>query len=106
MRKTILAAAAILVASSAPSFAQHYPGNSDVRQHNQYQRIHQGVRSGELTRGEAHRLYAQQQGIDRYQRQAMADGHLSRDERWQLRRMQVRASDRIHNYKNNMRDRW
>ncbi|MGE0665527.1 MAG: hypothetical protein AB7O49_03115 [Sphingomonadales bacterium] len=107
MKKTILAAAAILVASSAPSFAQYYyPGNSDGRQYNQERRIHQGVRSGELTRSEARNLRKQQYKIDRYQDRAIADGYLSAREQRKLDRKQDRASERIHRKKHNYRDRW
>jgi hypothetical protein len=107
MKKTILAAAAILVASTAPSLAQDYhPGNSDTRQYNQMNRIHQGVRSGELTRDETRNLYKQQRRIDAYQDYAVSDGYLSRHEQYKLDRMQDRASNRIHNKKNNWRDRW
>ncbi len=107
MKKMILAAAAILVASAAPSLAQdYYPGNSDTRQYNQYQRIHQGMRSGELTRAEARNLHRQQQRVDRYQNRAVSDGYLSQREQNKLDRKQDRASDRIYDKKHNYRDRW
>lgn len=107
MKKTILAAAAILVASSAPALAQHYyPGNSDRREYNQERRIHQGLRSGELTWGEARSLRRQQYRIDRYQDRAIADGYLSAREQRKLDRKQDRASDRIYRMKHNYRDRW
>lgn len=107
MKKTILAAAAILVATAAPSFAQHYyPGNSDNREYRQQHRIHQGIRSGELTRSEAKNLQKQQYRIDRYQNRAISDGHLSVREQRKLEKKQDRASDRIYKKKHNDRDRW
>lgn len=56
----------------------------DQRQAEQYWRIHQGVRSGELTPFEAQRLWGEQRNIDRMQRQFAADGRLSPWERQRL----------------------
>ena len=51
------------------------------RQHNQQQRIQQGVESGELTRGETHRLAAEQRHIRREEARYKSDGQLTRAER-------------------------
>jgi hypothetical protein len=56
----------------------------DRLQERQRERILQGIRSGELTRGEASRLIAEQRMIQREERRYRADGALTRDERRDL----------------------
>ncbi len=65
------------------------------RQHNQQARIHQGVKSGELTRPEARRLQAEQRHIRKEERAYRADGHLSPAERADLHRDLNKSSRRI-----------
>jgi hypothetical protein len=69
------------------------------RQHNQQHRIHEGVKSGELTRGETHRLEAGQRHIRREEARYKSDGQLTRAERADLHRDQNRASRDIHRQK-------
>ena len=69
------------------------------RQHNQQQRIQQGVKSGELTRGETHRLAAEQRHIRREEARYKSDGQLTRAERADLNRDQNRASRDIYRQK-------
>ena len=69
------------------------------RQHSQQHRIQQGVKSGELTRGETRRLQAAQRHIRHEERAYKADGHLTRAERADLRRDQNHASRSIYNEK-------
>ena len=71
------------------------------RDHRQTQRIHKGVRSGEITRPEVRRLKKEQLRIDRTYHRALADGHLSLRERQRLRNMQNRASRHIYQAKHN-----
>ena len=54
------------------------------RQHNQQDRIAQGVRSGSLTRGEANGLRDEQRKVRQEERQYEADGALTRGERKDL----------------------
>jgi hypothetical protein len=72
------------------------PGNRDAgvnhRQFNQQSRIQQGVRQGDLSRGEARHLEREQGHIAREEQRYRADGHLSRWERADLRHDQNRAS--------------
>ncbi|GEM_PF-958038 len=70
-------------------------------QHRQAGRIHHGVRSGQITRPEAHRLKTQQRRIDRTYRRFSANGNLDRYERSRLGRMQHRASRHIYRAKHN-----
>ena len=80
------------VAAAAPAEAR-----INQRQGHQQHRIHDGVRSGELTGREAYRLERQQAHIARYERRSRADGPgLTWRERYRIERMQDRASRNIH----------
>lgn len=69
-------------------------------QHNQQQRIHQGVRSGALTQREAYRLQRNQGRINRAEdRMRASGGRLTYRERARLDRRQDRASARIYRQK-------
>lgn len=102
MNKTVIGSmvAAVLMAA-APAFAVpgghgngHGNGHGVVnqRQFNQHERIEQGRRSGDLTRGEARGLRHEQAGIRHEERRYMADGHLSGRERRDLQHDQNQAS--------------
>ena len=56
-------------------------------QDSQQNRIERGVRDGQITRSEEYRLEQGERAIDRAQRNAMADGHVSPQERARLDRM-------------------
>lgn len=73
----------------------------DRREARQHARIEQGVRSGELTRGETRRLMAGQRHIHRMERRAKADGFVSARERAHLHRAQNRQSRHIYRLKHN-----
>ena len=66
------------------------------REHYQQQRIHQGVRDGSLTRGEAGRLEAEQARIRFDERIARRDGTISPRERARLDRELDRARRDIY----------
>lgn len=74
------------------------PGVNHRQQH-QPARIQQGVKSGELTRGETRRLHAEQRHIRNEERMYKADGHLTRSERADLHRDQNQASRDIYRQK-------
>jgi hypothetical protein len=99
----MLAARSVLIAAlvAVPVIAAASPHDPGVnaRQQHQQQRIEQGVRSGELTRGETHRLEAERRGIAHEARLYKADGRLSPAERADLRRDQDRASRDIYRQK-------
>ena len=72
----------------------------DRRQHNQQERIHQGVRSGALTQREANRLQRNQGRINRTEDgMRSTGGRLTYRERARLERRQDRASARIYRQK-------
>ena len=78
-----------------------FAGRVADRQIRQQKRIHQGIRSGELTRREGVRLEKQQHKIQRHKRTAWRDGTLTSKERVRLERGQNRASKRIYRMKHN-----
>lgn len=69
----------------------------DNAQHDQRQRIQQGIRSGELTRQEAGRLMTEQRRLEAQERRYLADGSLSRWERADMMQDLNRASRHIYN---------
>jgi hypothetical protein len=75
------------------------------RQHHQSQRIEQGTKSGELTRGETRRLQAEQRQIRHEERAYKADGHLTAAERADLHRDLNRASGDIYRQKHDAQHR-
>jgi hypothetical protein len=75
----------------------------DRRQARQHARIVQGVRSGELTRGEVARLRAGQRHVRRAEFRAERDGVLTPRERARLEWQQDRQSRAIHRLKHNAR---
>lgn len=102
--KTRLIAAALgalaLTATALPAAAQ-----VDRRQDNQAARIDQGVRSGQLTPGEARRLDRQQGRIHRTEARMRYrnGGRLTPYQRAHLDRMQNRADRHIYRAKHNGR---
>ena len=94
--------AASLLLGSLPALAQstNDPGIQE-REKLQQQRIQQGIKSGQLTPGEAKRLEAQQGRIQGTEDRMKADGNLTKAERAKLARMQNRASRNIHHKKHN-----
>lgn len=84
--------------------ADRWSDRIDARQERQMQLIRYGMHTGQLTPREAHRLMEEQRAIERMQRQFLADGHLSLEERKRLEmalleaRFNIRAQlyDRPH----------
>jgi hypothetical protein len=108
-----LAIAAVMIAGIIPmtGLAQgryRRSGGYNVNRRQDYQRdrIRNGIRSGELTRGEARRLYDQQRRIDRYEYRSRRDGGgLDWRERQRLDRMLDRSGRDIYRQKNDRQDR-
>jgi hypothetical protein len=73
------------------------------RQENQQDRINQGVASGELTKGEAHRDEADHKAIGKEIRHDRKEhgGKLTGKEKRHINRQQNRESRRIHRTKHN-----
>ncbi len=100
--RTVLAAMAVLSVASIAASADEI----DQRQASQERRIQQGVRSGELTRGEYYRLEAEQARIRTLEARAKADGRVDRYEAAQIRRTQDAASRHIYQEKHDTDRRW
>src|SRR5262245_66373581 len=80
--------------------------NINRREYYQRNRIRDGIRSGELTRGEANRLINQQRRIESYERRSrFDDGRLDYQERRRVDRMLDRSSRDIYREKNDRRAR-
>lgn len=100
---TVLLSATFVLGLGGVSMA-HTPG-IDRREHREQRRIHQGIRSGELTRREAGRLRAEQFRIRAYEARAKSDGSLTRRERHRLDQMMDRAGRDIYRQKHDRQDR-
>ena len=108
--KTVALTIALTLAPAAV-FAQSTPtpGRNDYninqRKVDQQKRIGNGVRSGELTRGETRGLERQERGINREERgmRAQDHGRLTRQDRATLHRQQNQESRRIYRDKHNAR---
>jgi hypothetical protein len=82
-------------------------GNTEIgnREAAQQQRIAQGVRSGQVTAGEASRLESQQQAIQRQvHSDRAANGTMTQSQKQQVNQMQNRASKNIATRKSNGRN--
>jgi len=80
--------------------------NINRREYSQRNRIRNGIRSGELTRGEANRLINQQRRIESFERRSrLDDGRLDWQERRRLDRMLDRSNRDIYRQKNDRQDR-
>ena len=75
------------------------------QQINQQERIHQGVKSGQLTRREAKTLERQQRKIQKDKIKAKSDGIVTPRERAKLQAEQNRANRNIYRKKHNLRTR-
>lgn len=73
------------------------------RQHRQDRRINQGVRSGQLTKNEAHHLRSDERKIQSDKHMAKADGKVTPGERRHLRREENHTSRAIYRKKHNDR---
>lgn len=73
----------------------------NAREHRQHERIAQGVKSGELTKGEATSLRDEQKSIRTEKRAYKADGVVTKAERKDLRQDQNQASRHIAADKHN-----
>ena len=100
-RKYLLMAAitsGLLLAFGSLTWAQDWTARRQMRQ---YRRIEQGVRNGEITRGELRRLEREERRIRIERRRAWRDGYLSCAERRRLDRMLDRTSRHIYRAKHN-----
>ena len=93
----VLSAAALPALAGTPRL--------DTREHNQRERIAQGIGTGELTRPEARRLARGEVRLHRHERIARADGVVTGAERLRLQRNAERMSRRIYRQKHDHQSR-
>ena len=98
-------AAALLTLAVSMASAETATPRVDRREARQHARIRQGVRSGQVTPGEAARLRAGQAHVRRVERRAKADGVVTPGERARLNRAQNHQSRKIYRLKHNARTR-
>jgi Skp family chaperone for outer membrane proteins len=103
----VLTFAGVLAAASASHADTQRPRDPGVnaRQHNQRERIQQGVKSGELTRRETGRLAEEQRDVRQLERAYKSDGTLTSAERRDLHHEQNQASRDIYRQKHDEQDR-
>jgi len=109
--KNILMATMVMgvLMAGAAAQADGAPGVRDprvnARQANQQARIHQGVKSGELTRRETHKVREEQRDVRQLERAYKSDGKLTAAERRDLHHEQNQASRDIYKQKHDAQDR-
>ena len=87
-------------ALSTAAFAQTV-GTEVQRDINQESRIEQGLKSGQLSTGEAAKLEHGESRIDRMEKNALKDGNLSQQEADRIQRTQNAESNRINQLEHN-----
>ena len=97
-----LTAIALIISALFAShvFAQTV-GSEVQRDINQENRIEQGLKSGQLSTGEAARLERGEAQIDRMESKALKDGNVSPEEAARIQRAQNRESEAINRSKHN-----
>ena len=91
----VVVAVILIMTFAAPVFAGLKSHGVDRREHQQRQRIKQGVKSGALTKDEARALAAEQKAIRAKEREMKSDGSLTREERKELHHDLNEASKNI-----------
>src|SRR5262249_48319106 len=100
----VLTVGGLIAASGAANAQSMYDINRI--QDAQQDRIERGVRSGQITRSEEYRLEQGERAIDRAQRRALADGHVSPQERAHIDRMVERENREIYRDSHNSKQAW
>jgi Skp family chaperone for outer membrane proteins len=101
---TLAGVLGVVSASQADASRTRDPGVNQ-RQHNQRERIQQGVKSGELTRRETGRLAEEQRDVRQLERAYKSDGTLTGAERRDLHHEQNQASHDIYRQKHDDQER-
>lgn len=100
-RRGALAAALALCLGFAATAQAQSTGSETERNVDQQQRVEQGLKSGQLTTGEARKLEQGEARIDRTEQHDLANGSLSASEKAQIQREQNRESAGIYKDKHN-----
>lgn len=102
MKRTLIV---LVITALVSSLALVSFGQVNRRQRYQKHRVHQGVKSGEITRREGRSIRRSYNRTKRYEKRARADGRVTWRERRKMNRMQNRTSRKIYRKKHNRRDR-
>lgn len=105
MNFKIIAASIILTAATFTTSAQLAPAAGVSTLENDKDRIHQGVKNGELTHKEAARLRVQTARVRQEKREYMEDGVITAAERKDLRKDKKKLSKNIYKQKHDRQDR-
>ena len=97
----LTAVALIMSALFASHVFAQTVGSEVQRDINQENRIEQGLKSGQLSTGEAARLERGEAQIDRMESKALKDGNVSPEEAARIQRAQNRESEAINRSKHN-----
>lgn len=100
MKKLIVALFVAAIASTG-IYAQNQSPVVNKVQQDQKARIHQGVKSGELTKGETKKLIREQKKINHDKRLAKADGKVTPVEKKIIKNEQKKAGNHIYKMKHN-----
>jgi hypothetical protein len=101
MRVRLTAIALIMTVPCASAVFAQTVGTEVQRDVNQENRIEQGLKSGQLSTGEAAKLERGEARIDRMEKNALKDGNLSPQEAGRIQRAQNQESARINQFDNN-----
>jgi hypothetical protein len=101
MSVRLTAIALIMSALFASHVFAQAVGSEVQRDINQESRIEQGLKSGQLSTGEAARLERGEAQIDRMESKALKDGNVSPEEAARIQRAQNRESEAINRSKHN-----
>jgi hypothetical protein len=101
MRVRLTAIALIMSALFASHVLAQTVGSEVQRDINQENRVEQGLKSGQLSTGEAAKLERGEARIDRMESNAQKDGNLSPQEAARIQRAQNQESGRINKLENN-----
>ena len=101
MRIRLTAIALIMTVPFASAVFAQTVGSEVQRDINQENRVEQGLKSGQLSTGEAARLERGEARIDRMESKALKDGNLSPEEAARIQRAQNEESAAINKLKHN-----
>jgi hypothetical protein len=104
-KSNVLAGLGLALSMAVMSSASADTPRYDARQHNQRERIVNGVQNGELTMRETRRLAGGQVHLNRVERRAEADGVVTSRERVHLQHEANQQSRRIYRQKHDAPDR-
>lgn len=100
-QKTVLMVMLLMPLAASASASAQTVGSEVQRDINQETRIEQGLKSGQLSTGEAARLERGEARIDKMESRALRDGNLSQNEAARIQRAQNQESNAISGLKHN-----